>query len=202
MGVKESEQPDLFDGVKDVDLTRWLLADLHDDLHGKLARFRQLTDLSVTLGPGGTMISGGETAYAAWIEARTSFIHGNYVATVMLCQSLAEHMLASYLELGLGGEPLPNRIKFIETLERCVQREIIAESDAADLKRLMSLRNPLSHYRSLDDPSNLSRRSLTSQETALDHLSRDASFAISMAVRLLSLPSFRLSGRTILDEDF
>jgi hypothetical protein len=194
-------QADLFGNVDDVDLLRWLLADLHDDLSGKLARFRQLTDISAALGPGGTLMPGGETTYNAWSEARTSFIHGNYIATVMLCQGLAEHLLAAYLELGLCGEPLPHRVRFNDTLERCLFRQIITEADAADLRRLMDFRNPLSHYRSISDPLNLSRRVLDSQQPAEHHLLSDASFAISMAVRLLALPPFRLSGRTILDED-
>ena len=200
MGISEPRQADLFENVEDVDLLRWLLADLHDGLPGKLARFRQLTDISVALGPGGTMMPGGETTYNAWGEARTSFIHGNYIATVMLCQGLAEHLLAAYLELGLGGESLPDRVRFDDTLERCVSRKLITDPDAADLRHLMSLRNPLSHYRNINDPGNLSRGVLESQRAAEDHLLGDASFAISMAVRLLSLPPFRLSGRTILDE--
>jgi hypothetical protein len=199
--TREPHQANLFDSVNDVNLLRWLLADLHDDLPNKLARFRQLTDLSAALGPGGTLMPGGETTYNAWTEARTSFIHGNYIATVLLCQGLAEHLLAAYIELGLGGERLPTRVRFSDTLDRCVSRQIISEADATDLRRLMALRNPLSHYRNIDDPSNLSRRALDSQRPAEHHLLTDASFAISMAVRLLVLPPFRLSGRTLLDED-
>ncbi len=121
MGVRsEPHHDDLFDNVSDVDLLRWLLADLHDDLFGKSARFRQLADISAALGPGGTMMPGGETTYSAWSEARTSFIHGNYMATVMLCQGLAEHLLAAQLELGFGGASLPDRVRFNDTLERRV----------------------------------------------------------------------------------
>jgi hypothetical protein len=165
---------------------------LHDDLSGKVARFHQVADLSATLGSAGTMLPGGETTYAAWIEARSSFIHGNYVATVLLCQGLAEHMLAAHLAIGIYGEELSNRISFRDTLARSVARRIITELDADDLRRLMALRNPLSHYRNLDDPSNLSRRVLDSRLPVESHLLNDASFAISMAIRLLALPAFRL----------
>jgi hypothetical protein len=48
--TSEPHQADLFDNIHDIDLLRWLLADLHDDLPNKLARFRQLTDLSAALG--------------------------------------------------------------------------------------------------------------------------------------------------------
>ena len=197
----EPDQADFFDNADDIDLLRWLLADLHDGLSDKLARFRQLTDISAALGPGGAFMPGGETTYNAWMEARTSFIHGNYIATVMLCQGLSEHLLAAHLELGLDSESLPDRVLFKDTLERCVLRDVITEADAADFRRLMAIRNPLSHYRNISDPQNLTRRVLTSHLSAEDHLLGDASFAISMAVRLLALPSFRLSGRTILDKN-
>jgi hypothetical protein len=188
----EEDQYDLLSPISDLELVRLLLADMHDDLSGKVARFRQLTDLSEALGSHGSMLPGGETTYAAWIEARTSFIHGNYMATIVLCQGLAENMLAAELALGFDGEQLPERISFQDTLTRCTARGILSEEDAADLRRLMSLRNPLSHYRSIDDSSNLSRRALDSREPAHNHLLRDAAFAIGMAVRLLALPAFRL----------
>ncbi|XOK10752.1 hypothetical protein ACI6PO_10560 [Agrobacterium tumefaciens] len=185
-------QLDILSPVTDMGLVRFLLADLHDDLSAKIARFRQLADLSMALGEDGTMFTGGETTYQAWTEARTSFIHGNYIATVMLCQGLAEHLLASFLELGLEEERLPAKVPFRTTLQRCLQRGIIIDADAKDFERLTQLRNPLSHYRNIDDPSNLTRRVVDSQLPAIEHLRGDASFALSVAVRLLSLPAFRL----------
>lgn len=190
--VTDQVQTELLSTVRDVDVFRTLLADLHDDMAGKAARFRQLADLSATLGSSGTMMPGGETAFAAWTEARSSFVHGNYVATVLLCQGLAEHILAAHLTLGLDGEELPDRVSFKDTLNRCVSRDVITSRDADDLRRLMNLRNPLTHYRSIDDPSNLSRRILDTRLPAEMHLLNDATFAMSMAIRLLALPAFRL----------
>jgi hypothetical protein len=190
--MAQDEQPDLLSPVSDLQLVRLLLADLHDDLLGKITRFRQLTDLSGALGTHGTMLYGGETTYVTWTEARTSFIHGNYVATVLLCQSLAEHLLAAQVALGLSKQSPPSRITFRETLELCLGHGVITQRDADDLIRLMELRNPLSHFRGIDDPSNLSRRVINSQVSAEAHLFNDARFAIAMAIRLLALPSFRL----------
>lgn len=189
---REDDQSDLFSEVSELGLIRFLLADLHDDLVGKVSRFRQLADLSMSLGSGGTMLYGGETTHAAWLEARSSFVHGNYVATVMLCQGLAEHLLASRLSIGLKAEPLPARIAFTETLNRCLSQGVIGSDDAEHLRRLMALRNPLSHFRNVDDPTNLSRRVLDTKENAQSHLQADASFAIATAIRILSLPEFRV----------
>jgi uncharacterized protein (DUF2236 family) len=190
--VTDQVQSELLSTVENIDVFRILLADLHDDLVGRVARFRQLADLSAALGSSGTMMPGGETALAAWTEARSSFVHGNYVATVLLCQGLAEHMLAAHLSLGLDAEELPRRVSFNDTLQRCVARHVITQQDADDLRRLMNLRNPLTHYRPIDDPSNLSRRVVDSMIPAETHLLTDATFAMSMAIRLLALPAFRL----------
>lgn len=190
--MASDSQADLLSQVSDLGFTRLLLADMHDGLVGKVSRFRQLADLSMALGSNGTMLPGGETTYAAWTEARTSYVHGNFMATVLLAQGLVEHLLAAHLSIGLNAEELPERISFQETLKRCRAHGVITEKDAADLRRLMNLRNPLSHFRSVEDPSNLSRRVISDQLSADEYLRRDATFAIGLAVRLLALDAFRL----------
>ncbi|MEK7995412.1 MAG: hypothetical protein AAB403_16550 [Planctomycetota bacterium] len=193
--MEASDQADLFSDVDELQLVRVLLTDLHHDLRGKVARLRQVTDLSDSLGSSGTLLPGGETVSGAWAEARQSFVHGNYIATVLLCQGFAEHMLAAHLELPTGGvfpEELPRRISFKETLERCIDGQVIDIALARDLRRLMDLRNPLSHYRSIDDPSNLTQRVLMTMTSAEQHLYGDASFAIGVVIRLMSLPPFRV----------
>lgn len=189
-------QESLFSPLSDVDFVRHMLADLHDDLEGKLGRYRQLADLSTGLGEYGTMLPSGETAFALWAEARSSFVHGNFVATVMLCQGLAEHVLAGHIAMG---EPLPPRIGFQETLRRCVDRRVITERHAGDLRKLMSSRNPLSHYRDLDDATHLARRAFEAGIAVHEHLLADATFAISVAVSLLSLRSFRVDRGSLED---
>lgn len=187
-------QESLFSPLSDVDFVRHMLADLHDDLEGKLGRYRQLADLSMGLGEYGTMLPSGETAFALWAEARSSFVHGNFVATVLLCQGLAEHVLAGRLAMG---EQLPPRVAFQETLRRSLERGFLGESLVEDLRRLMSSRNPLSHYRGLDDDAHLARRAIESGLAVHEHLQADATFAISVAVRLLSLPGFRVDGGSL-----
>lgn len=90
------------------------------------------------------------------------------------------------------GGAVPAKITFRETLRRSVAAGVILETDSENLKRLMELRNPLSHFRGFDDPSNLMRRMLNDGVMVEEHLRADASYALSMAVRLLSLPSFRV----------
>jgi len=107
--MADGRQGNLLTSLNEIDASRVLLVDLHDDLTDKVARFHQLADLSSIFGAGGTMLLGGETAYAVWTKARISFVHGNFVATVMLHQGLAENVLAAELVLGIDGNELPKK---------------------------------------------------------------------------------------------
>lgn len=188
----EADQPDLMSDLSDLDLMRHLLADIHDGLDGKITRLRYLADLSGAMGKRGTMIFGGPAAHLAWVEARDCFVHGNFVATVLLCQGMVEQLLAAYLHAGLLMDEIPERIQFRKTLRLCRERDVISDDDVKDLERLMDLRNPLSHFRHVDDASNLERRSIDDGEHPDVLIRRDAIFAISLAARVLSKPAFRL----------
>lgn len=185
------QQGDLLSDITDLDLVRHLLADMHDDLYGRITRFRQLTDLGRDLGRNGTMIF-GPAATLAWVEARSSFVNGNFVATVLLCQSMIEQLLASFLHSELMAGDLPRRIKFKDTLKRCKDRDLLNEQDAKELEKLMALRNPLSHFRHVDDESSLDRRSIDGREPFEALIRRDAEFAIGLATRILAKAPFRL----------
>jgi hypothetical protein len=61
----------------------------------------------------------------------------------------------------------------------------------------VDLRNPLTHFRNVDDEHNLDRRSIESGVYAGEILSRDAWFAVGLAVRMLAKEPFRLSGERL-----
>jgi hypothetical protein len=98
---------------------------------------------------------------------------------------------ASFLDASLVDD-LPPRIAFKETLNRCQSRNLVSDEDCRDLERLMSLRNPLSHFRNLNDDQNIDRRALESGLQSNDLLRQDAWFAIGLAVRVLAKPEFQL----------
>jgi hypothetical protein len=192
MSENGPNQLDLPTDLSDTDFVQHLLAELHDDLEGKVARLRMLTEIGRGMGSSGTMIFGGEAAYYAWSEARSSFAHGNFAATILLCQGLVEHLLAAYLHAALLMDDVPERVAFRETLRRCREKDVISDEDVADLQKLMGLRNPLSHFRHVHDDSNLSRRSVATGQHAYELMHQDAEFAIRLAARILSRPPFRL----------
>lgn len=188
----EEAQSDLFSGISDLDAVSHVLADLHEDLYGKVTRIRHLADLGDGLGAQGTLLFGGTATFYAWTEARSSFVHGNFVATVFLCQSLVENLLAAFLHAGLMMEDLPPRIAFRDTLRRCQDRDLISAQEFSDLERLMSLRNPLSHFRTVTDGQNIDRRAIDAgcrPEVLIEH---DAWFGVGLASRILAKPEFRL----------
>lgn len=187
----ESFQADLFSGLSDVEALRLLLADMHEDLRGRIERLRYLNDLSAYLGTEGTMLFGGLTTYHAWAEARSSFVHGNYIATVILCQSLAENLLAAFTRTAASDERTA-KVQFRKTLEECHTIGLLSDEDVGDLKKLTSLRNPLTHFRHIDDEHNLQRRSMSVGKDAADVLRNDAWFAMGLAVRLLAKRPFRV----------
>lgn len=182
---------DLFSDVSDTDILRSLLADLHDDLQGRLIRLRFLMDVGATLGSQGTMIFGGYPAGLAYGEARSSFVNGNFLATVVLCQSLAEHLLAALLNAALP-DSVPNKVQFRDTLKKCKEHGLLTDQDIADLTRLSELRNPVTHFRHLDDTSHVARRAINADEPVNTLLEGDAYFAIALAVRILAKAPFRI----------
>ena len=188
--MSDPEQAELFSDLDALDLTRSLLRDLHDDLPQRMARFRYIADISASMAPGGTMIFGGLASSTAYLEARSSFVNGNFIATILLCQSLIENLLATFLHA--ASETLPDKIQFNETLRRCRAKGLLNEEDSGSLERLIALRNPLMHFRDVNDSSNLMRRSIDSKLATEDLLERDAFFAIGIGIKILSKRPFRV----------
>lgn len=59
---------------------------------------------------------------------------------------------------------------------------------SASVERLANLRNPQSHFRNVNDSSNLMRRSMNADQEVGDLLKADAYFAIGIAINALSKP--------------
>ena len=69
---------------------------------------------------------------------------------------------------------------------------MISDQDVTDLRRMMDLRNTLSHFRHVDDRSNLERRTTAAGVLAEELLRRDAIFSIGLVVSILAKPAFRI----------
>jgi hypothetical protein len=177
-----------------------LLADLYDDLEGRVARLRVLMALEFDFGNGqGLLLPGGTPAQAAYIETRRAFVIGNFLSVILLSQCLLENVLAAQLGIDAlsleihGGAPTPQKERpgFKETVVACTVSGFLTDEDARDLMRLAELRNSLAHFRTVADPSHLDRRSLRERRAATEICEDDARFAIGVFVRILAKPAFR-----------
>lgn len=182
----------LLSGLDDLDVAQQLLAELHDDIRGRVGRLHMLADLSRELGLCGAMIPGGTIAYRAWSEARGSFINGHFVATVLLCQGMMEHMLASDLEMGIDPMEMPPKASAKTIRKRSREVGLISPDEERELELLERLRNPLTHHRKVNDPEHIDQQALLEKAHSSDILERNAVFAITLVMRMLAKPSFRL----------
>jgi hypothetical protein len=189
--MNNHDQADLLSDWSVLDLATKLLTDLSDDLPARVTRFRYIADISASMGSSGTLIFGGQAASIAYVEARSSFVNGNFIATILLCQSLIENLLAGFLHVQSDSD-LPDKIQFKETLQRCKSKGFLTDEECVALDRLVKLRNPLMHFRNVNDSGNLLRRSMQAGMPAEDMLEDDASFAIGVAIKVLSKRPFAL----------
>lgn len=185
-------QTDMVSPLTELDCVKFLLTELNADLSNLVMRLRYLTDLGLDLGSSGTMLLGGHTTYAAWIEARSSFLYGNYLCVTVTCQALMENILAAVLYADTQPEDFPKTIQFKETLKRCLTAKLISSEDHVELERLMNFRNPLSLFRDINDPKSLSRRSIVEDCTPDEVLKKDTWFAIGLVTKILSRHPFRV----------
>ena len=172
------------EGAEALDRVQHLLGDLYDDLLGKVERLQMLVDIYATeLTADHLMVPGGEPVLEVWREARWSFVHGSFVGTVLLCQVFVEQLLAAVIYM--GGEDLSDRVSFSVVLERGRALGHVSDKDVSDIRQLIDLRNPLTHFRPPLHRSSYSVRGLGQGEQPTDLMQRDSIFAIQLAVRML-----------------
>lgn len=183
---------------------RTLLADLHDDLEGRVERLRLLLALEFDFGSGRRlMLPGGTPAFTAYVETRQAFVFGNFLSVILLSQCVLENALAAHLGLEaiateVRGGPTSSqkpRPGFRETVAACRASGLIDDADERDLWRLSDLRNALAHFRTVNDPSHIDRRAIAQRRSATVLCEDDGRFAISLFVRILAKPAFRLDER-------
>ena len=95
---------------------------------------------------------------------------------------------------------MPNRIQFRQTLQLCKEKGIVNAEDSTSLEALVNLRNPLTHFRNVNDGDSLMRRAMKTGTDPNTLLERDAFFAIGVATKILSKPPFALSGSRLGNE--
>jgi len=128
------------------------------------------------------LFPGGCVSFWAFEEAKWSFVNGQFLACVLLCQVMLEHVLAG--QYGLAGDDEAKRKGFKRLCDMSLAdgRITLAEHNGFDLLR--RLRNPYTHPRTMDDPERIERRAMNEQRPAEDILEEDARHALVAALRL------------------
>jgi hypothetical protein len=192
------------DPPSDTELSRLLLGDLHADFAGRVARLRLLVALDHDFGGEGVMLPGGPNTQMAYLEARASFVAGNYLATILLSQTLVENLLGAFIHMENGSREIRGG-SFVELSSKPALDELLKQGqtsgllnpdDVENLRRVRSLRNPLTHYRHINDAANLHRRALDERVHFEQLMMNDARFCIGVVIALLGKSPFAIGRRS------
>jgi hypothetical protein len=93
--------------------------------------------------PADAFLISGIASMFALDELKRSFIYGNFMATVMLCQAFAEHSLGAMYSLS-GNDAIAKK-GFKALIEQALKDGHIPATLAATLHALRTMRNPYSH---------------------------------------------------------
>ena len=111
-------------------------------------------------------------------EAKSTFIAGHFVATVVLAAAFVEHWFASNL-IGLGFTK--EAAKGLAASVTCARQHNLVPSvllDKAD--RLRQIRNPFVHLKSFEHEHNLTRRAFSVGKLPHELLERDAKESLNL----------------------
>jgi len=133
--------------------------------------------------PADMMLIGGIGAMFAIQELESSFLNGNYMATIFCCQTFAEHSLA-------GGYALSGKDELVESgfkklIDESLSDGTISAPVAKRLHELREMRNPYTHPRVIQKRQSLLDRVVTSKSDPHTMAEKDARDAIQILVEFL-----------------
>ena len=126
---------------------------------------------------------GGIGAMFAYPELQSSFLNGNYMATIFCCQTFAEHSLA-------GGYALNGQDELVESgfkklIDQSLADGTISALIAERLHELREMRNPYTHPRIIQKWQSLLDRVVASKSDPYSMAEKDARDAIQILVDFL-----------------
>ena len=146
------------------ELITWLDGDEGKSRPYRARRLARLLEV-VTIPSNGIMFWGGSNSAQCFTELRLAFIHGLYLATVLLALAFIEQEIAGLLHAagwdGAQSSPLE------KLLRKARQQSVITEGEYKSFERLRVVRNAYAHFRHFNHPTAWHNRAL-SAETDLD----------------------------------
>ena len=137
--------------------------------------------------PKGGMLLPSDSLFV-FTEARSTFVDGYFIATVVLAAAFAEHWMAGILTgRGFGAECKAG-------LRACItcarMHDVWPDFVLARLDHLQSIRNPFIHLKDFSHPHALAQRSWLKGRTPEDVLEQDAKEALESIFALVKLSTF------------
>lgn len=146
-------------------------------------------------GPLGNMlIPGGFVPARALDEARWCYVNGQFLASVLLCQAMLEHVLAGQYAL-MGKDSLIKK-GFERLCDEALADHLISPSEHCAFASLRLLRNPYVHPKRMNDPKRMERRMMTENLSQEDIVEGDARQALLTVLRLMERYPFSFASDT------
>ncbi|MGB5143162.1 MAG: hypothetical protein WBO22_06685 [Shewanella indica] len=131
MDYEEIKRQGIADFVEDEEQTR----------PDRIVRFVELNELFALQGD--MLLTGGLQSHLVFHELANSYVNGNYMAVVLLCQAFIEHSLSG--EFIMRGQSTIVESSFKKILESAKAAEIINGTLFEQLEVLRKIRNPYVH---------------------------------------------------------
>ena len=147
------------------------IADEEQTRPDRVARFVELNEL---FGPQGDMLlTGGLQSHLAFHELANSYVNGNYMAVVLLCQAFIEHSLSGVFML--RGQFTIAESSFKKIIDSAKDVEIISECIFEQLDELRKIRNPYVHAKVGLKNGSLSKKMLDGRFESAESLAKSDS---------------------------
>jgi hypothetical protein len=140
------------------------------------------------------LIPGGFVPARALEESKWCYINGQFLACVLICQAMVEHVLAG--QFALMGKDSLIRKGFERLCDEALADRLISSSEHRALTGLRLRRNPHVHPRKMDDPARVERRMVAEQRPLESIVEDDAQQALLTVLRLVERYPFSFTSDT------
>ncbi len=154
------------------------------DASSRAARLGRLEFLIAEFGPPADMVLiGGLGAMLAIQELKSSFLNGNYMATILCCQTFVEHSLAG--GYALNGQDALVESGSVKLINQSHADGAITAHIAERLHELREMRNPYTHPRVIQKRQSILDRLVATKSELYSMAEKDARDAIKIVVDYL-----------------
>ena len=162
------------DQAGNAELITWLENDEKASREWRARRLRHLMEVIQT--PEEGVLFHGELSFQSFNEVRLAYIHGLYLATILLSLTCIEQELSG--QLYAAGWERAKKTQLKKLLVKAHEFGILSETELDTFQRLRNVRNAYAHFRAVCDSSSLLHRSVDQHELPNDVIETDAQQAI------------------------